>query len=88
MHSWQNVASALSMSGASLLLLGVSLAVKRVVRFCSHKRMGWPIRQGGHTYQACLDCGVQRRFDEKRFRPYGGYSHDLANTGGTREGLL
>jgi len=86
MHAWQNLASALSVSGTTLLLLGVGLAVKRVVRFCSHRRMGWPIRHGGHTYQACLQCGIQRRFDEKRFQPYGRYSHDVTQAGIT-EGL-
>jgi len=86
MHNWQDLASTLSVFGTGLLLVGVGLAVKRLVRFCRHKRMGWPIRQGGHTYQACLDCGIQRPFDEKRFQPYGRYSYDLTQTG-TTEGL-
>jgi len=86
MHNWQDLASTLSVFGTGLLLVGVGLAVKRLVRFCRHKRMGWPIRHGRYTYQACLDCGIQRPFDEKRFRPYGRYSYDLTQTG-AREGL-
>ena len=83
MHNWQDLASSLSVFGTGLLLVGMGLAVKRLVRFCRHKRMGWPIRQGGHTYQACLDCGIQRPFDEKRFtlqlRPHsdGNYGRTL-----------
>lgn len=86
MNSWHNVASALSVFGTGLLLSGVGLAAKRLIRFCRHKRMGWPIRQDGYTYQACLDCGMQRLFDEKRFQSYGPYRCDLTQTG-TTEGL-
>jgi len=85
MHTWQHLASALSMSGTGLLLLGVGLAAKRLFRFCRHKKMGWPIRQDGYTYQACLDCGIQRLFDERRFQPYGQYSYDLTRIGSVRD---
>jgi hypothetical protein len=86
MHSWQNLASALSVSGTGLLLLGVGLAANRLLRYCRHKRMGWPIRRGQYTYQACLDCGMQRPFDETRFESYGNYSYDITQAG-SREGL-
>ena len=76
MHSWHALSSTLSFLGTGLLLVGIGLAVKRLFRFCRHKRMGWPIRQNGYTYQACLDCGMQRHFDEKRFQSYGRYRSD------------
>ena len=81
MHTWQNLASALSVFGPGLLLVSVGLAVMRLFRFCRHKRMGWPVRQGGYTYQACPDCGIQRLFDERRFQPYGRYGYDLTRMG-------
>jgi len=84
MHLWQNLASALSVFGTGLLLVGVGLGAKRLFRFCRHKRMGWPIRQDGYTYQACLDCGIKRLFDENRFQSYGRYSHNLKRTGATQ----
>jgi hypothetical protein len=86
MRTWQDLASALSVFGPALLLVSLGLAANRLLRFCRHKRMGWPIRRGRYTYQACLDCGIQRPFDEKRFRSYGRYSYDLTQTG-TREGV-
>ena len=81
MHIWQHLASVLLVFGTSLLLMGGGLTAKRLFRFCRHKRMGWPIRQDGHTYQTCLDCGIQRLFDENRFQGYGRYGHDLTQTG-------
>ena len=84
MHTWQNLASAILVLGAGLLLVGVGSVAKRIFRYCRHKRMGWPIRQDGYTYQACLDCGVKRLFDENRFQSYGRYSHNLKRTGATQ----
>ena len=85
MHTWQSLASSLSVFGVVLLLVGLGLAAKRLFRYCSHKRMGWPIRQNGYTYQACLDCGIQRLFDERRFQPYGHCSYELTRMGAVRE---
>jgi hypothetical protein len=39
--------------------------------------MGWPMREGEHSYQVCLGCGIKRLFDEKKFRGYGPYSYDV-----------
>jgi len=39
--------------------------------------MGWPIWLGGHTYRVCLDCGIQRLFDETTLRGYGPYSYQI-----------
>jgi hypothetical protein len=86
MHNWQNLASVLSMFGTGLLLVGIGLGAKRLFTFCRHEKMGWPIRQDGYTYQACLDCGIKRLFDEDRFQPYGRYSYNLKQTGAV-EGL-
>ena len=85
MHTWQSLASSLSVFGAVLLLVSVVVAAKRLFRYCRHRRMGWPIRQNGYTYQACLDCGIQRLFDERRFQPYGHYSYDLTRMGAVRD---
>jgi hypothetical protein len=47
-----------------------------LLRGCWHTRMGWPIREGEHSYQVCLECGIKRLFDEKKFRGYGPYGYD------------
>ena len=83
MHTCHNLSSALLMLGGGLLLVSVGLAARHLINFCRHKKMGWPIRQDGCTYQVCLDCGIKRLFDEGRFQPYGRYSHDLTHTGAT-----
>jgi len=47
---------------------------------CLHRKMGWPIWLDGHSYRVCMDCGIQRLFDEATLREYGPYSyqvHDL-----------
>ena len=44
---------------------------------CRHKKMGWPIWLGGHSYQVCLECGIKRLFDENRLRGYGPYSYQI-----------
>ncbi len=56
-----------SMAGTALLLL----------RGCWHRKMSWPIRVEGFSYQVCLGCGVKRLFDESTFRGYGAYSYNL-----------
>jgi hypothetical protein len=44
---------------------------------CLHRKMGWPIWLGGHSYRVCLDCGAKRLFDEATLRGYGPYSYQI-----------
>src|SRR5690242_18181423 len=53
---------------------GVAGAAVVVMRGCWHRKMSWPIRIQGYSYQVCLGCGVKRLFDEARFRGFGPYS--------------
>ncbi|MGB9195712.1 MAG: hypothetical protein WCB53_02170 [Terriglobales bacterium] len=48
------------------------------LRGCWHRRMSWPVRAQGHSYQVCLGCGVKRLFDEERFCSYGPFRYDLS----------
>ena len=64
---WPAGAVATGVAGAALLLL----------RGCWHRRMSWPVRAEGQSYQVCLGCGVKRLFDEKNFRSYGPFHNDL-----------
>ena len=59
------------------LAAGAGGAVVFLLRGCWHTRMGWPIRGGDHSYQVCLECGIKRLFDEKKFRGYGPYGYDV-----------
>jgi hypothetical protein len=59
---------------ASTRVAGVSLLA---FRGCWHRRIGWPVRMQDHSYQVCLECGAKRLFDEKKFRSYGPFRHDL-----------
>jgi hypothetical protein len=65
---WPAGAVATGVAGVALLLL----------RGCWHRRMSWPVRAQGYSYQVCLGCGVKRLFDEKNFRSYGPFHYDLA----------
>ncbi len=56
---------------------GVAGAAVVVLRGCWHRKMSWPIRIQGYSYQVCLGCGIKRLFDEATFRGYGAYSYDL-----------
>ena len=47
------------------------------LRGCWNRRMSWPVRGQGHSYQVCLGCGAKRLFDEKNFCSYGPYRYDL-----------
>jgi hypothetical protein len=60
-------------------VVATSLAGAAVVAFrgCWHRRMSWPIRAQGCSYQVCLSCGAKRLFDENRFRAYGPFRYDL-----------
>ena len=64
---WPLGVAATAASGALLLAL----------RGCWHRRMSWPVRSQGHSYQVCLGCGVKRLFDEKRFCSYGPFRYGL-----------
>ena len=56
---------------------GVAGVVLLALRGCWHRRMSWPVRSQGHSYQVCLGCGVKRLFDEKRFCSYGPFRYGL-----------
>jgi hypothetical protein len=60
-------------------LVATGLAGVGVVIFrgCWHRKMSWPVRSQGHSYQVCVGCGSKRLFDEKNFRAYGPYGSDL-----------
>jgi hypothetical protein len=60
-------------------VVATSLAGAAVVAFrgCWHRRMSWPIRAQGCSYQVCLSCGAKRLFDEDRFRAYGPFRYGL-----------
>ena len=60
-----------------LLATGVAGAAVVLLRGCWHRKMSWPVRSQGHSYQVCLGCGIKRLFDEQTFRAYGPYSYDL-----------
>jgi len=46
-------------------------------RGCWHRKMSWPIRGQGRSYQVCLRCGAKRLFDEKAFRAYGPFRNSM-----------
>jgi hypothetical protein len=64
---WPLGVATTTVAGAFLLAL----------RGCWHRRMSWPVRAQGHSYQVCLGCGVKRLFDEKQFCSYGPFRYDL-----------
>lgn len=66
---WPVGVAATGLAGAALLLL----------RGCWHRKMSWPVRVQGVSYQVCLGCGIKRLFDEKRFRSYGPFSYELTD---------
>ena len=68
-------------AGVASGMAGVALLV---LRGCWHRKMSWPVRGQGCTYQVCLGCGVKRLFDEKRFRSYGPFSYSLDELGAWR----
>jgi hypothetical protein len=63
----------------SLGLVATGLTGAAVVAFrgCWHRKMSWPVRSQGYSYQVCTGCGIKRLFDEELFRAYGPYSYDL-----------
>lgn len=62
---------------AGVVATGVAGAALLLLRGCWHRKMSWPVRMQGCSYQVCLDCGVKRLFDEKNFRSYGPFRYDL-----------
>lgn len=62
-----------------IVVAGVGSVVALVLRGCWHRHMGWPNKDetGEFSYQVCVDCGMKRLFDERRFRGYGHYNYDL-----------
>jgi len=60
-----------------ILATGLAGAGVVILRGCWHRKMSWPVRAQGHSYQVCLGCGIKRLFDEAAFRAYGPYSYDL-----------
>jgi hypothetical protein len=60
-----------------LMTTGIAGAAVVVLRGCWHRKMSWPIRVEGYSYQVCLGCGIKRLFDEETFHGYGSYSYDL-----------
>jgi hypothetical protein len=60
-----------------LLAAGAGGTAIFLLRGCWHTKMGWPMREGDHSYQVCLGCGIKRLFDEKKFRGYGPYDYDV-----------
>lgn len=61
-----------------LMATGIAAASVVIFRGCWHRKLSWPIRSQGYSYQVCLGCGIKRLFDEKSFQAYGPYSYDLA----------
>jgi hypothetical protein len=62
---------------AGAVATGIAGVALLLLRGCWHRRMSWPVRSQGHSYQVCLGCGVKRLFDEKNFRSYGPFHYDL-----------
>lgn len=60
-----------------LLAAGAGSAAVFLLRGCRHTRMSWPIREGDHAYQVCLECGIKRLFAENTFHSYGPYGYDV-----------
>jgi hypothetical protein len=60
-----------------LLAAAAGGAAMFLLRGCWHTRMSWPTREGDHSYQVCLGCGIKRLFDEQRFRGFGPYGYDV-----------
>jgi len=60
-----------------IVATGVAGVAVLILRGCWHRKMSWPVRAQGHTYQVCLGCGIKRLFDERSFRAYGPFSYEL-----------
>ena len=60
-----------------LMAAGVGGAGVFLLRGCWHTKMSWPIREGDHSYQVCLGCGIKRLFNEEQFHSYGPYAYDV-----------
>lgn len=60
-----------------LVATGIAGAAVIAFRGCWHRKMSWPVRAQGQSYQVCVGCGIKRLFDEQAFQSYGPYSYDL-----------
>ncbi len=60
-----------------LLATGAAGFAVMAFRGCWHRKMSWPVRGQGYSYQVCMGCGTKRLFDEKSFQSYGPFSYDL-----------
>lgn len=60
-----------------LLVFWVGRVAAFLLRGCWHTDLGWPLREGDHSYQVCLRCGIKRLFDENAFHGYGPYGYDM-----------
>lgn len=60
-----------------LLAAGVGGAAVFLMRGCWHTKMSWPVREGEHSYQVCLGCGIKRLFNEETFHGFGPYGYDV-----------
>jgi len=56
---------------------GIAGAALVAFRGCWHRKMSWPVRAQGQSYQVCVGCGIKRLFDEQEFQSYGPFSYDL-----------
>jgi hypothetical protein len=64
---WPLGVAATGLAGVAMVLL----------RGCWHRKMSWPVRSQGYSYQVCTGCGIKRLFDEKTFQAYGPYHYEL-----------
>ena len=60
-----------------LLVVWAGRVAAFLLRGCWHTDLGWPVREGDHSYQVCLRCGIKRLFDENAFHGYGPYGYDV-----------
>jgi hypothetical protein len=60
-----------------LFVFWVGRVAAFLLRGCWHTDLGWPVREGDHSYQVCLRCGIKRLFDENAFHGYGPYGYDV-----------
>lgn len=62
---------------AGVAVAGLAGLALLLIRGCWHRKMSWPVRGQGYSYQVCMGCGVKRLFDEKNFRSYGPFKWEL-----------
>ncbi len=60
-----------------LIATGIAGAAVIAFRGCWHRKMSWPVRVQGQSYQVCRGCGNKRLLEEQAFQSYGPFSYDL-----------